>query len=178
MVQPYAADDGPPLLALAAATVTVAATAIRAVRWRDIHDGVLAGRTALWPRFALLGTVAGFALRQTLRPLAGWTVGVGAFYLLIGVLVVSATRFGTDNPRFAELAAAGFTGLGSVDLPSGLLENVLRNFRGRVRWYGVEGGRGERTTGRGTCRPMRGIAVVVGLASPRRRIHRRPCGVR
>lgn len=66
---------------------------------------------------ALLATTDGLALRQTLRPLIGWAAGVGAFYLLIGVLVVSVTRFLTDNPRFADLAAAaaGFSGLASVE---------------------------------------------------------------
>lgn len=116
LVQPYAADHGLPLIVLAAATVAVAAVALHAVGWRDIHDGVLAGRTTRRPRWVLLATVDGFAVRQTVRPLLGWTIGVGAFYLLIGVLVVSVTRFLTDNPRFADLAAgAGFAGLGSVE---------------------------------------------------------------
>ncbi len=49
------------------------------------------------------------------RPLAGWSAGIGAYFLLIGLLATSMTRFLADNPRFAELAAqAGFTELSSV----------------------------------------------------------------
>ncbi|MFD7630495.1 hypothetical protein ACFV7Q_31495 [Streptomyces sp. NPDC059851] len=63
----------------------------------------------------LLGSVLGFAVRRTLRPLAAWCAGVGTYYLLIGVLALSMTAFLTDNPRFAELAGqAGFAGLGTV----------------------------------------------------------------
>jgi ABC-2 type transport system permease protein len=59
--------------------------------------------------------VGGFALRRALRPLAGWTLGVGLYFLLIGLLADSISRFLGENPRFAELAAAaGFGGLGTV----------------------------------------------------------------
>ena len=42
-------------------------------------------------------------------------MGIGAYFLLIGLVAVSMTGFLAGNPRFADLAAqAGFGGLGRV----------------------------------------------------------------
>jgi ABC-2 type transport system permease protein len=42
-------------------------------------------------------------------------IGIGAYYLLIGLTAVSVTGFLRDNPALAgEAAQAGFTGLGSI----------------------------------------------------------------
>nr|BFE74161.1 hypothetical protein GCM10020092_074620 [Actinoplanes digitatis] len=50
-----------------------------------------------------------------LRPLNGWMIGIGAYYLLIGLTAVSVTDFLHDNPALAdEAASAGFDGLGSI----------------------------------------------------------------
>ena len=48
-----------------------------------------------------------FAVRRMLRPLTGWALGVGAYFLLIGLIAVSMTDFLTDNPAFADPAGAG-----------------------------------------------------------------------
>lgn len=116
LTRPYDADRWPPLLFLAATVAVVLAAGPAAARRRDLHDGWLtppAGRT---PRRALLGSVTGFAVRRMLRPLSGWSLGIAAYYLLIGLMVVSLTRFLTDNPRFADLAAqAGVTSLQTTE---------------------------------------------------------------
>lgn len=113
--QPYAADRPGPLLVLAVMALLLTAGALAVAARRDIGSGLLRVTGSLRPRTRLLGSVTGFALRRALRPLTGWVVGVGAYYLLIGLLTVSITEFLTDNARFAELAAAaGFAGLGSV----------------------------------------------------------------
>jgi ABC-2 type transport system permease protein len=50
-----------------------------------------------------------------LRPLTGWMMGVGAYYLLIGLTAVSVPDFLRDNPALAgEASQAGFAGLGSI----------------------------------------------------------------
>lgn len=113
--QPYAADRPAPLLVLAAAALLLTAGALAVAARRDIGSGLLRVTDSRRPRTRLLGSVTGFALRRALRPLTGWMIGVGAYYLLVGALAVSITEFLTDNARFAELAAAaGFAGLGSV----------------------------------------------------------------
>ncbi|MEU6072743.1 hypothetical protein [Micromonospora sp. NPDC047074] len=114
--RPYHDNRVLPLLVLALATSVLLAAIPAATGRRDVRGGWLTPRTGRAPRLRLLGSVPAFALRRLLRPLAGWTAGVGAYYLLIGLLAVSMTDFLADNPRFADLAAqAGFAGLGSVE---------------------------------------------------------------
>ena len=64
--------------------------------------------------------------RRLLRPLAGWSAGIGAYFLLIGLLAASMIDFLADNPRFADLAAqAGFAGLGQCSRLSATLFALL-----------------------------------------------------
>ncbi|MFJ7263639.1 hypothetical protein ACIQV2_26140 [Streptomyces globosus] len=115
LTRPYDGARLGPLLPLAAACLALAITAVTVSGRRDIRGGCLRPTSGRAPRLRLLGSVQGFAVRRTLRPLAAWSAGVGAYYLLIGVLALSMTAFLTDNPNFAELAAqAGFAGLGTV----------------------------------------------------------------
>jgi ABC-2 type transport system permease protein len=59
--------------------------------------------------------VAAFAVRRAVRPLTGWAIGIGAYYLLIGLTAVSVTEFLAGNPAMAGQAAeAGFDGLGAI----------------------------------------------------------------
>ncbi|HVL84800.1 MAG TPA: polyketide antibiotic transporter [Pseudonocardia sp.] len=114
-VQPYAANRPGPLLVAALVAVAAAAGALVAAGRRDLGAGLVQVRSARRPRLRLLRSVRGFAVRRALRPLAGWALGLGAYFLLVGLLTVSVTGFLAENARFAELAAgAGFGGLGSV----------------------------------------------------------------
>lgn len=109
LTHPYQADRWLPLLVLAVATVSLLAAAPAAAGRRDVRGGWLAPNGARRARPVLLGSVAGFAARRTLRPLAGWSIGIGAYYLLIGLIMISMTDFLADNRQFADLAAqAGF----------------------------------------------------------------------
>jgi ABC-2 type transport system permease protein len=115
LTRPYQANRGLPLLVLAAAVVALSATALALAGRRDVRGGLLPAPAGRAPRRWLLGSVSAFAVRRLVWPLAGWTAGIGAYYLLIGLLAVSMTGFLADNPRFADLAAqAGFAELGSV----------------------------------------------------------------
>ena len=115
LTRPYDTGWWLPLVVLAAAALWVAA-ALVAATGRDVRGGWLALATGRAPRLALLGSVLGFAVRRTLRPLAGWSAGVGVYFLLIGLIAESMAGFLADNPRFADLAGqAGFAGLGSVE---------------------------------------------------------------
>ncbi|GAB1692871.1 hypothetical protein [Krasilnikovia sp. M28-CT-15] len=112
---PYEANRGLPLVVLLGGAVALLAAAVRAAALRDVGGAVVAPSAGRNPRRALLGSVQAFAVRRMLRPLAGWSVGVGAYFLLIGLIARSMTAFLTDNPQFAQLAAqAGFE-LGSVE---------------------------------------------------------------
>ncbi|MFI6129540.1 hypothetical protein [Micromonospora sp. NPDC051141] len=115
LLRPYRDDRWSPLLVLVLTAVVLAVGALALAGRRDVRDGLLAPATGRSPRLRLLGSVETFAIRRLLRPLAGWSTGIGAYFLLIGALAESLTGFLADNPRFADLAAqAGFAGLGTV----------------------------------------------------------------
>ncbi|MEU4422295.1 hypothetical protein AB0F81_16845 [Actinoplanes sp. NPDC024001] len=112
---PYVQDRILPLVLLAMATAIVAAVALTAVGRRDVQGGLLAPAAGRPPRTRLLASVETFAVRRVLRPLTGWMIGIGAYYLLIGLTAVSVTGFLRDNPAMAGQAAqAGFDALGSI----------------------------------------------------------------
>lgn len=116
LARPYEANRWSPLVVLAGAALAGLGAAVLLVRGRDVRDGWLAAHAGRRPRVALLGGPYGFAVRRTLRPLAGWALGIGAYFLLIGLIAESMTGFLADNPQFADLAAqAGFAGLGSTE---------------------------------------------------------------
>jgi ABC-2 type transport system permease protein len=113
---PYHQDRILPLLVLLAATLLVAATMLLAAGWRDVRGGLVAASPGRPPRLRLLGSVEAFAVRRLLRPLTGWALGIGAYYLLIGMTAVSVTEFLADNPALAhEAAEAGFADIGAVE---------------------------------------------------------------
>ncbi|MCO1661129.1 polyketide antibiotic transporter [Pseudonocardia sp. S2-4] len=108
MARPYDTDRVLPLAVLAAAALVVLVVAVGTAGRRDVRGGVRPTRVRR-SRTALLRSLPGSAVRATLRPLAGWAVGIGAFFLLIGLIAESMTRFLLDNPQFADLARqAGF----------------------------------------------------------------------
>ncbi|MFI8323852.1 ABC transporter permease [Streptomyces sp. NPDC085529] len=116
LARPYDGDHIGPLAVLGAACVLLVVAATAAAGRRDIRGGHISSASGRPPRRVLLGSPQAFAVRRLLRPLAAWSAGIGAYYLLIGVLAVSMTDFLTANPRFAELAAqAGFGGLVTVE---------------------------------------------------------------
>ncbi len=115
---PFAGDRVAPLLVLAALPVLLGAAAIAAARRRDTGGGLVAIAVRRPPRTRLLGSPAGFATRRALRPTGGWALGLATFFLFIGTLTTSVLRFLSDNPRFAELAAAA--GFGRLDTAGGM----------------------------------------------------------
>jgi len=116
LAEPFGADRPMPLLVLATGTIALLLVVQVAARRRDLRDGLLPARGPRRPRTGLLGSASAFEVRGSLRPLTGWTLGIGAFLLLIGLVSRSMTDFLAQNPMFAALAAeAGFADLGSVE---------------------------------------------------------------
>ncbi|MEU4221676.1 hypothetical protein [Actinoplanes sp. NPDC026623] len=113
---PYHQNRIPPLLILLAATVLVGAATLLAAGRRDVRAGLVAASPGRQPRRRLLAGVETFAVRRLLRPLTGWAIGIGAYYLLIGMTAVSITDFLADNPALADQAAqAGFADIGAIE---------------------------------------------------------------
>jgi ABC-2 type transport system permease protein len=124
--RPYAGDRWTPVLVLAVVGAALAVAAPVAAAGRDLRGGWWAPNVGRAPRMALLGSVPAFAVRRALRPVFGWALGIGAYFLLIGLIAESMTDFLAGNPRFADLAAqAGFAGLGSVEGYAGTLFALL-----------------------------------------------------
>jgi len=114
--KPYAQNRVLPLLILLAAAVVLAGAAFAAAGRRDVRGGLVMAASGRRPRLGLLSSVEAFAVRRVLRPLTGWALGIGSYYLLIGFTALSVTDFLADNPALADEAArAGFTGLGAVE---------------------------------------------------------------
>ncbi|XTZ15365.1 hypothetical protein ACQSSU_28700 [Micromonospora echinospora] len=115
LLGPYRDDRLAPLVVLALTAVVLSVGALALAGRRDVRDGLLSPAAGRPARLRLLGSVEAFSVRRLLRSLAGWSTGVGVYFLLIGLLAESLTSFLADNSRFADLAArAGFAGLGTV----------------------------------------------------------------
>lgn len=113
---PYHQDRILPLLVLLTATLLLAGTALLVAGRRDVSGGLVTASPGRRPRLRLLGSVETFAVRRLLRPWTGWALGIGAYYLLIGMTSVSVTEFLADNPALADEAAkAGFADISAVE---------------------------------------------------------------
>jgi ABC-2 type transport system permease protein len=113
--QPYAANRLLPLVVLLLMAFAASGLTILSAAYRDVGSGLMTGRATRPARFRLLRSLPGFAIRRMLPSAIGWAVGLGAYFLLIGLLARSLIDFLVANPRFAELAAqAGFAGLTTV----------------------------------------------------------------
>jgi ABC-2 type transport system permease protein len=114
-VAPYADDRAAPLLVLAALAIAPAVAAVVLAGRRDVGAGLLGGHDSARSPSALLRSLPGLCVHRVRRPLVTWGAGVGAYFLLIGLLTTAMLDFLRENRQFAELAAqAGFDELFSV----------------------------------------------------------------
>lgn len=115
LTRPFDTGRVLPLSVLALATVAAFALTARLAARRDLGGALITTTGRRAAHHGLLGSVAAFAVRRTVRPLAGWAAGIAAYFLLVGLIARSMTDFLTANPQFARMAAqAGFM-LGSVE---------------------------------------------------------------
>jgi len=116
LTAPYAGNRAVPLVVLGLLAMGLSAAGVFAARGRDVGFAVLTISSGREPRIALLGSVFGFAVRRAVRPTAGWLIGIGCYFLLLGALIASVLEFFASNSRFADFAAsAGFAGLDSAN---------------------------------------------------------------
>jgi ABC-2 type transport system permease protein len=119
---PFAGDRVLPLVVLAIAVAGLLALAALVAGRRDVGSGPWRRSGVIRPGRPLRSLPA-LTYRRVGRPVLGWTAGLAAYFLLIGLLARTMTEFLADNPRFAELAAqAGLAELGSVQ---GYLASLL-----------------------------------------------------
>ncbi|MGZ4409329.1 MAG: polyketide antibiotic transporter [Gaiellaceae bacterium] len=96
-LRPFAGPRPAVLLlpALAAALLVLAAGVIAARR--DVGTGILHGHDSAEPELRLLSSPTALALRAGRGTLAAWTVGIGLFALVIGILSTSFTSGDISN---------------------------------------------------------------------------------
>jgi ABC-2 type transport system permease protein len=113
---PFAGNRVFPLVVLAGLVVLFAVAAAALAAGRDVGSGRLRGRDRGRGPSRLLGSLTGLAVHRTRRPTITWGLGLGAYFLLIGLLATAMVDFLRDNRVFAELAEqAGVVQLGSVE---------------------------------------------------------------
>jgi ABC-2 type transport system permease protein len=111
---PFVQDRWLPLLVLAGVATMAGTGSLVLASTRDLGGGLLSGRDRRARSSRMLTSLPGLAVYRARRPLAGWSAGAMAYFLLIGLLMTTLTDFLRDNPYFARLAAqAGFAELGS-----------------------------------------------------------------
>lgn len=156
-VEPYAADDGRPLLPALALTAGLLAAAAR-LAVRDVGAGLLPGRSGRpRARRGLHGPVS-LALRLELGTSAAWSLALLAFGALVATLADSTARQLRDSGALSGLADGPDPALGFIALvvyvfaqvatvfgiqavlrlrgeeTSGRAENVLTAPVSRIRW--------------------------------------------
>ncbi len=85
---------------------------------RDVGDAVLRARDTAPPRFTLLSSPTGLALRAERLSLIVWTTSLGAFSLIIGVISKSVSSAGISKNLERELEKLGS---GSILTPRGYI---------------------------------------------------------
>jgi ABC-2 type transport system permease protein len=162
LAEPFAANRVAPLGVLAAAAVAFAVAAAVAGRHRDLHAGLVPGRTHHRPHPVLLRSLPRFAVRRSLGSVAAWGAGVWAYFLVIGLLASSVTVFLSDNPVFAELAAQA--GFGSLTTVSGYVASLFALLAVPLGLYGAS-----RAAAAGQDEEARRLTVVFGAPVSRLR---------
>jgi ABC-2 type transport system permease protein len=105
--------------------VTAAALLVLAGRIgarRDIGTGMIAARDESEPRLRLLGSPAAHALRSERTSLLTWTISVGLFAFILGVVSKSVTSASIPKSIERELQRLGS---GSIASPTGYLAFVF-----------------------------------------------------
>jgi ABC-2 type transport system permease protein len=161
-LRPFADPRPFALVLFAATTAILAVLAVRIAGARDLGASALPDRDTAEPRTALLQNQFGLALRLARPSVIGWTVAVGAFGAIFGLVAKSAGKAseGSDAMRrtverlggrgvgataylgiaflvagvVVAVAAAAFVSASRDEEATGYLDNLLVRPVGRVQW--------------------------------------------
>ena len=127
-------DRVAPLLVLALRSPCLAVAALSLAGSRDVGAGRWRGRDRAGRRAGCCARCRAWPCTAPGARRSTWSVGVGAYFLLIGLLATAMLDFLRDNPLFASLAAsAGFARLASVQGYAASLFALLAVPVGRLR---------------------------------------------
>ncbi|MFO7573416.1 MAG: hypothetical protein R6W48_12570 [Gaiellaceae bacterium] len=108
-----------PLVPFAIAVPALAVLALFSAGRRDLGASALGYSNRAGSPGRPVGSSLALALRSVRPAAVGWTVGIGAYALLIGLLVKDMLEFFRDSPQFAELVE--LLGLVELDTPERFL---------------------------------------------------------
>jgi ABC-2 type transport system permease protein len=108
-----------PLLPFALAIPALVAAALLLAGRRDLGASALGYSDRQGDAGRPVGSALGLAFRSVRSATLGWTVGIGAYALLIGLLVKDMLEFFRESPNFAELVEQ--LGLKELDTPERFL---------------------------------------------------------
>src|SRR6266542_3677208 len=99
----FAGDRSATLLLLAGLATAVLAVALAIARRRDLGRGVLFGDDTSRGRDFGLGSSLGFGIRRALGPTAVWTMSLGAFAFVLGLLTKDIVDFAKSSPGAVKI---------------------------------------------------------------------------
>jgi ABC-2 type transport system permease protein len=123
LTEPFAAQRLAPLAVLLGALVILVGAVLLTSRQRDLNAGLLAVRVRHRPHTFLLRSLSRHSVSRTVGAVIGWGIGLALYFLVVGLLASSLTQFLTDNPTFADLAAAA--GFGSLSTVNGYVASMF-----------------------------------------------------
>lgn len=109
-LRPYPSPNWTALVPLWTAPVLLAVATLALRTRRDDRGALIVGRQTGRSRLRLLGGPTAFAWRCTRGVLLGWALGLGAYGLVIGMLLKTVMDFLTSDPTYRRaLEAMGMT---------------------------------------------------------------------
>jgi ABC-2 type transport system permease protein len=124
-LRPFGGAEPLVLLLPAAATVALLLAAAALAARRDLGSGLLRARDTAAPRLYLLSSPTAQALRGERDGLIAWTLGIGVFAFILGVISQSVSSAGISESIQRQIAKLG---AGSILTPSGYIGFVFLFF--------------------------------------------------
>jgi polyether ionophore transport system permease protein len=147
-VRSYSGDRAGPLLLLAAEAIALAVVAFAIARRRDFGRGALFNADAAKARPAGLRSWVGFTARRSLSPTIVWSLSMGVFSLVLGLLARDVADFLKESPDAAKvlekLGSSGSTATTFLGFVFGLVALVAALFTA----FRVSADREEESSGR------------------------------
>jgi ABC-2 type transport system permease protein len=116
-LRPFSAQRPLVLLLPVTSCVLLLALAARLAARRDLGTGMLRARDAAAPRLLLLSSPTAQTLRSEAVSLAVWTMSIGAFAFVLGMVSASVSSAGISRGIQQQLAELG---AGSIETPRGI----------------------------------------------------------
>ncbi len=125
-LQAFAGDHPFPLVLSLGLAVVLLGVAHHLYRRRDLGSGLVPERDRVAPRLRLLTSPLGFAWRERLGGVLGWSAGLVVYGAIVGAITATFTDYISNNEQFQQFASTyGIGDLGSPARFVGLMASVI-----------------------------------------------------